>query len=143
MNLREAAEKALEALDYYRSTDPNWHVSDETTYQELKTALAEAEEPVAWAGYNLDQMAEAFDRVIDAIRGQIDPLDMHAEMALRDFRKLIPAMQAYKRPPRREPLTEEQIRRLYRGAWTPESEADEVLAFARAIERAHGVGGDE
>ena len=49
----------------------------------------------------------------------------------------------YTHPPRREPLAEEEVRRLYREAWTPESEADEVLAFARAIERAHGIGGDE
>jgi hypothetical protein len=45
--------------------------------------------------------------------------------------------------PRREPLTEDEVRRLYRKAWTPESEADEVLGFARAIERAHGIGTDE
>lgn len=45
--------------------------------------------------------------------------------------------------PRHEPLTEDEVRRLYRGAWTPESEANEVLAFARAVERAHGIGTDE
>lgn len=42
-------------------------------------------------------------------------------------------------PPQRKPLTEEEIYTLYS---EPCSDA-EMVAFARAIERAHGIGGEE
>lgn len=45
MNLREAAEKALDCLDYYRSLGALWDANDEQAYQALRTALAEAAEP--------------------------------------------------------------------------------------------------
>ena len=95
----------------------------------LRAALAETEEPVAW--YRPSE--EGYD---SAFRD-------HATVVGCTGNKWEGWIPLYAHPPRREPLTEEEIRRLYRKAWTPESEADEVLAFARAIERAHGVGGDE
>ncbi len=49
--------------------------------------------------------------------------------------------------PERKPLTDEEIWREYQGLWPfhPASEpklAADIAAFARAIERAHGIGGE-
>ena len=41
--------------------------------------------------------------------------------------------------PKREPLTGERIAAIYRSVWTAHDEADEVMAFARAIEAAHNI----
>jgi ribonuclease HI len=122
MNLREAAEKALRVLSQVES---NEYCELDSAIKALRTALAEAEEPVAW-----------FESPYGEVR--INPhYKFQFPSSLLSWQ--IPL---YTRPPRREPLTEEEVRRLYREAWTPEREADEVLAFARAIERAHGIGGD-
>lgn len=45
----------------------------------------------------------------------------------------------YTAPPQRKPLTEEEIYEMYS---EPSSDA-EMVEFARAIERAHGIGGDD
>ena len=131
MSLREAAEKALEALELAIHTTYSDMVLERCNEADkaLRTALAEAEEPVAW--YRPSE--EGYD---SAFRD-------HATVVACTGNKWEGWIPLYTHPPRREPLTEEEIRRLYRKAWTPESEADEVLAFARAVERAHGVGGDE
>lgn len=48
--------------------------------------------------------------------------------------------------PKREPLTDEQIMELFRGVWTDGTQAGPVtpmaIRVARAIERAHGIGGE-
>ena len=54
----------------------------------------------------------------------------------------------YTIPPQRKPLTHLEIWNTYKNLWMfhPAEEprlAGDVLKFARAIERAHGVGGDE
>ena len=51
----------------------------------------------------------------------------------------------YTAPPKRKPLTEEEIRDLWAWAMTAEAERTATTqqhAFARAIERAHGIGGN-
>ena len=53
----------------------------------------------------------------------------------------------YTHPPQRKPLTDEEIWREYQGLWPfhPAAEpklAADIAAFARAIERAHGIGGE-
>lgn len=123
MSLREAAEKAIRALR--RATyigRPEVSADCESAIDALHAALAEPDEPVAW-------YFERERKVVISFTPDRDPDKTWQPL--------------YAHPPRREPLTEEEVRRLYREAWTPESEADEVLAFARAIERAHGIGGDE
>ncbi len=97
------------------------------------------QEPVAWADYDLDGMAEAFSRVIEAHHSSKHPfhtpIDMDAKMALRILRGLIPAMKAYTHPPRREwrGLTDDEISALFplplRSDYKPYS-------FARAVEAA-------
>ena len=73
----------------------------------LERRLAEAQQaepvPVAWSGYDLDGMVEAFSRVIEAHHSSKhpfhNPIDMDARMALRILRGFIPAMKAYAAPP--------------------------------------------
>lgn len=72
-------------------------------------------EPVAWTGYDLDGMVEAFSRVIEAHYSSKspfhNPIDTDAKMALRILRGFIPTMKAYATPPQRPwvGLTGEEI----------------------------------
>jgi hypothetical protein len=97
------------------------------------------QEPVAWSGYDLDGMVEAFSRVIEAHHSSKhpfhNPIDTDAKMALRILRGFVPSMKAYAAPPQRKPLTEEEIYDMYN---EPRSDA-EMVAFARAVEAAHGI----
>jgi hypothetical protein len=109
----------------------------------LKAALAEPQEPVVWAGYDLEGMVEAFFRVIEAHHSSKhpfhNPIDMDAKMALRILRGFIPAMKAYAAPPQRKPLTEEEIWALYYALPSDDFERSDRIDFARAIEAAHGI----
>lgn len=61
------------------------------------------QEPVAWAGYNLDDMCEAFDRVIEEHHQRKnpfhDPVNKDAMIALRILRGFVPHMKRYTTPP--------------------------------------------
>ena len=99
--LRTAAQQALEALELTSEKRDPMRVAAITA---LRTALAHpAPEPVAWAGYDLDGMVEAFSRVIEAHFSSRhpfhNPIDMDAKMALRILRGIVPAMKAYAVPP--------------------------------------------
>ena len=104
--LRTAAQQALEALEY------DGLLKKRQAITALRAALAqqaEPVEPVAWSGYNLDGMVEAFSRVIEAHHSSKhpfhSPIDMDARMALRILRGFIPAMKAYAAPPQQaEPV---------------------------------------
>lgn len=54
--------------------------------------------PVAWQGYDLDSMVEAFNRVIEAYHNSNhpfhNPIDADARMALRILRGFIPEMKS-------------------------------------------------
>ena len=82
--LREAAQQALEALEYYQHRKLEWDYSDEAAITALRAALAQQDE--------------------------------------------------------RKPLTEEQISALLMQAAEQRLGA---LAFARSVEAAHGIGGQE
>lgn len=122
--LREAAKKALEALD--RSDYFGWQ-SNIPIIKSLREALAQPEpEPVAWMVYTLDGKS-AF--VTD------NPTDFGPEHK---------ALPLYTSPPQRKPLTDEEIIMLTADTWGNASIAPQLApAFARAIERAHGIGGEE
>ena len=102
---------------------------------------AEPVEPVAWSGYDLDGMVEAFSRVIESHYQRANPfqnpIDMDAQMALRILRGFIPAMKAYTAPPQRKLLTDEEIERICASLGFAQLSPVEV---ARAVERAHGIG---
>lgn len=50
------------------------------------------------------------------------------------------ALPLYSSPPQREPLTAPQIHEL---DWPDDVAFEDILEFTRAIERAHGIGGEE
>ena len=54
------------------------------------------------------------------------------------------AVALYETPPQRKPLTDEDIEKLMKDTWGSARIAPQsVPAFAHAIERAHGIGGEE
>ena len=122
MNLRTAAQQALEALESCWEkglTRKNWKQAEEAITA-LSTALAEPEqEPVAWK---------------DTTYG-----NLHHQ----NFGGCIPL---YTHPPQRKPLTDEEIELLAVKHAPPIDPAfaqhDDFIEFARAIERAHGIGGE-
>ena len=104
------------------------------------------QKPVAWSGYDLDGMVEAFSRVIEAHHSSKhpfhNPIDTDAKMALRILRGFIPSMKAYAATPQRKPLTKEEIMRaFYAAEKTPMSirHGLSVVESARIVERAHGI----
>lgn len=112
--LREAAQQALEAMLNFPDD-----ISDDMfeSITALKAALAEpVQEPVAWRY----KYSDGFWRFSNGSRvNGCDPIESQA---------------LYTAPPRRKPLTEEEIDAL--------ALVNSYLAFARAIERAHGIGGN-
>ena len=52
-------------------------------------------------------------------------------------------MALYRSPPKREPLTEEQIESAVCNAYVEKALTRYDITIARAIERAHGIGGEE
>ena len=90
------------------------------------------QEPVAWAGYNLDDMCDAFDRVIEEHHYRKnpfhDPVNRDAMLALRILRGFVPYMKRYTTPQQRTwvGLTDEDLRELgfsSRPRWWPALEA--------------------
>ena len=82
-----------------------------TTLQHPKQE--QEQEPVAWAGYNLDDMCEAFDRVIEEHYGRKtpfhDPVNRDAMLALRILRGFVPYMKRYTTPQQRKPLNDCEV----------------------------------
>ena len=123
--LREAAQQALEALESLevRCTDSEtvtaWY--PEAT-NKLREALAQPEpEPVAW----MDREGDLYK--MPEIAGWAPPHTL-----------------LYTSPPQRKPLTDEEIIMLSQSAGVYIKVNDDCdLLFARAIERAHGIGGEE
>jgi len=128
MNLRQAAETALKHIE----TQRDWPNYEETkvVVDALRVALAEAEEPVAWAYVNSD--GECRQIAYGRFSGNDDSCITHL----------------YTHPPRREPLTGEQIASVQReiassSAVGADLTRGECWIIVRIIERAHGIGGDE
>ena len=121
--LREAAQAVLDRWDSPRWT---WHLGPTADLMAtLRAALAEpVQEPVAWMVYT-EGGASAY--VTD------NPRDL-----IGAYR----ALPLYAAPPQRLPLTDEEIDAEWRKAASEEgfTTAQFVRTFARAIERAHGIG---
>jgi hypothetical protein len=120
MSLRTAAQQALEALE-----ERYVGALRDKAMDALRTALAEPEqEPVAC--------------VTGAYAGHFTVVPTNPALVLTT------GMALYTHPPQRKPLTDEEIDAL---PWTKNYESDVTLYealrdFARAIERAHGIGGE-
>jgi len=152
MSLRQAAEMALEALEGVAQRvekRPNLHPWDawqrvEPAITALRAALAETEEPVAW-GY---ETATGL-RLIH----WLDRCDTRQLQNDQEAARLYPTghrvWPLYAHPPRREPLTMEQLAEIIERGDVAERREDGTgwyvlpYSLARAIERAHGIGGDE
>jgi hypothetical protein len=122
-DLRTAAQQALEALEYIRSTTV-WQADKHAAnpaITALKAALEQPEqEPVAWIQSNHLQLAQR-----GPFSCRVEPTQRHP-----DFVPL------YTHPPRRKPLSNEELDRLWR---EPMSADWEHREFARAVEAAHGI----
>ena len=130
--LREAAQQALEALEFYKGcygASP----AEETTITALRAALAEpVQEPVAW--------------VLALPDGRLDRLSVVAyddeaeEMLQRSIAgcTLVPL---YPAPPQRKPLTDEEIEQIADGIPVDDFVGPTTwhLKLARAIEAAHEI----
>jgi hypothetical protein len=112
--LREAAEQALEVLENI-GVDGNWAREEEAVVA-LRTALEPV--PVAW----MDREGDLYK--MPEIEGWAPPHTL-----------------LYTHPPQRKPLTKEEILK----AWKPfeGNPFTTKYEFARAIEKAHGIGGEE
>lgn len=132
MNLREAAQQALDEL----IAADGMPICNETdildlskTIETLRAALAEATinkmetvEPVAWMVYTQDGTS-AF--VTD------NP---------KDFTDTHRALSLYTAPPKRKPLTEDEIDKAWRSVDYRISYDNFRIEVARAIEREHDIG---
>ena len=137
---REDIEGAMQRLtDVQQEMDggklppPSDHIADankmEATVRNFRTVEAtfsktETVEPVAWMVYTQDGTS-AF--VTD------NP---------KDFTDTHRALPLYTAPPQRQPLTEDEIDKAWRSVDYRISYDNFRIEVARAIERAHGIGGD-
>lgn len=135
----EAMKLALDALD--RSDYLGWQANI-PVMRTLRQAIAEAEqaEPVAWGAFyfggkrngKLYSYADNKDQIEAYI------VDRHRSDDSNTFR----AAPLYTRPPARKPLTDEEINTLWDAHVVPVfgKQGINPVVFARAIERAHGIG---
>jgi hypothetical protein len=118
--LREAAQQALEALESGLDVDPIFAGETEVALRAALEQQKQEQEPVAWIQSNHLQLAQR-----GPFSCRVEPTQRHP-----DFVPL------FTRPPRREPLSDEELDRLWR---EPMSADWEHREYARAIEAAHGI----
>lgn len=146
--LREAAQQALEALEHQMNY---WSPSGlATVVSTLRDALAdqseqalEMVEPVAWMyeGEKHFNGGDCCDAKNWFFRWEYTEDRRYAEFMSGTLKQPIPL---YTTPPQRKPLTDERVSKLMVGIWGCASIAPQSApAFARSIERAHGIGGEE
>ena len=123
--LREAAAQALDALTKIHPGNMSWETGDAwlNAVQILREALAEPEpEPFGYFQYSM----------------QLD-----AWVQNKNERK---GVAFYTHPPQRKPLTDEEIDKVTDAQWAQNNHKPIYAAhraYARAIERAHGIRGEE
>ena len=122
--LREAAQQALEALEGADEIDCD--MRDAITA--LRTALAEPEqEPVAWRDPRIKSPGQGctYDKAKHDIWPHLypEPLYTHPD-------------------PQRKPLSDEDIVDLWADVSMDYDDQINIIEMARAIERAHGIGGE-
>jgi len=130
----DAMKQALEALENAQENFGTWWPEPIAALR-LAIEQAERQEPVAWGV----DWGKAGDIPCVSIIKRL--ADGGMEVVAVEY-----APYAYTAPPQRQPLTEEEIWREYQALWPfhPQEEprlAADMATFARAIERAHGIGG--
>ena len=130
--LREAAQQALKEMDdhMYRADTHEFYEAKEA----LRAALAEPEQAeTVMAEYKFQTYA-AYKTDGEMKIGVVpEPQTTHWEGC--------EAVHPECRATPRRPLTDEEIKAL--PEWFPSHETSAVLPLIRAIERAHGIGGEE
>ena len=125
-DLRTAAQQVLEALEWYRQeyrdidggTRFDW---TDKAAKDLRAALAQQAEPVAWM-YP--------DDYAGILKHQ-----SRAEVFQKAWCNPAVCVPLYTAPPQRKPLTDEEIEQLL----SKYERNYDMVNFARAIERAHGI----
>jgi len=140
MSLREAAQQALEVLE---SVEP-WEVVDHDPFAEAVTALSAAlAEPTSQESRQVEPVAWRYipsERLRDVVLTS-DP--SQARLAADYGCEVQPL---YPAPPKREPLSGIEIQQieLKLRQYSDYDKYDLSLHdFARAVERAHGIGGEK
>jgi hypothetical protein len=85
-----------------------------------------------------DELTEEVMKIGDALGLKTTSSDYNAIKVMQVIRQLIDASLLASKPMKKRPLTMEQIMQIYNPEYSY-IEA-EVILFARAIERAHGIG---
>ncbi len=158
MNLREAAQQALEALeDSHQNINPERRYADELTRQiadaitSLRAALSE--DRSADTGKTSDHIAAA-NKMVATIRQDVtvEPVAWsytdakgRTVVVIANTAPYEDAKPLYPAPPKRKPINTDMILATWVEECIPKRSTPElVVAFARAIiERAHGIGGEE
>jgi hypothetical protein len=136
---KACAEMALEALEYYRSGEDYQPTPASDAITKLRAALAsqtvpsdclDSHQPVAWS-YEISTTTtehgyDGWEHRITKYKPTVP------EGAIRSLTPL------YTAPPQRKPLTDEEIDKC----WYQSGGFTKNTGFARAIERAHGIGGE-
>lgn len=134
-DLRQAAQMALEVFaDHFAKHGERGEMPLHLfiAHSKLREALAAAQEPVAW-------VRAVDEAMVTHHIGTAEPSDDY-ETAVRKLNSLLCHAQSigeYFAKQAAQPLTDEQIAKA--AGWDRLSPTE--LAFARAIERAHGIGG--
>ena len=139
MNNSEAMKLALEGLENHLRHHENGCVYLDPVVPALRQAIADAEQaqPVAWQDLLLEaqrivESKPTWNRFIDGT-----PLANDIAGWMCDF------AQQYAHSSQRTQLTDEQIGLLTTGDGWSHLETPALALFARAVERAHGIGGGE
>ncbi len=155
-NLREAAQQALETLENHvmqRTYADGIRISNTTLA--LRAALTDAYENEAWDAYDA-ALAESVQEPVAWMIYTEGGTSAYVTDNPNDLVGAYRALALYTAPPQRKPLRDEEILSVLRLAPSEPSLwphlKDEavvgdvqkaVLAIARAIERAHGIGGSD
>jgi hypothetical protein len=131
--LREAAERVFDALQFW---DWTGNTALDAAYDELCEALASQTVPSDYP----DSLQPVAVLMTNVQSGDV-------ELVWNDDgfdKSLWYETELYTAPPQRQPLTDGDIEKLMTDTWGSASIAPQsVPEFARAIERAHGIGGEE
>jgi hypothetical protein len=121
---KDELQRALECAERCRDIDGMYWWGD--VVDSLKATLEAKDEPVAWRTYTG--------------RGYYI-IDKTLEEAERNWPDK-PHTPLYTTPPQRKPLTDEEMWNLWNSQGSDDMTQKEAIAFARAIEAAHGITGD-
>jgi hypothetical protein len=123
MTDREIMQQALEALEWFTASEPGDEPPINSAIAALRERLAQPEqEPVAHVFL-------------------VEP-DGRPRVAWENARDIKIGDKLYTSPPQRKPLTADEIEDLSFASIDKEYGHLDVLAFARAIEAAHGIKGE-